>query len=92
MTLPIETRRLILTLADGHQGHGFAAEAVTDLADAPFGQSHLESLAAVTDTRNVRAMALLERLGFQVQVTAEAIFKREPLHTDTLSRAAWMAR
>jgi RimJ/RimL family protein N-acetyltransferase len=82
------------TLAGGHQGRGFAAEAVTGLADALFGQSHLESLEAVTDTRNLRAMALLERLGFQVQATAEAIFKGSPCqeHTYTLSRATWMVR
>ena len=79
------------TLATRHQGQGLACEALFGLIDALFDRSGLERLEAVTDTRNLPAMALLARLGFGIRSTAEVVFKgvacRE--HTYTLSRSAW---
>ena len=79
------------TLSTGHQGRGLAREALTGLIEALFHPSGLERLEAVTDTRNLPAMALLARLGFGIRSTAEVVFKgvacRE--HTYTLSRSAW---
>jgi RimJ/RimL family protein N-acetyltransferase len=81
------------TLARRHQGLGLAREALAGLIAVLFARSGLERLEAVTDTRNVSAMALLARLGFVITSTAKAMFKgvecRE--HTFTLSRAAWRA-
>jgi RimJ/RimL family protein N-acetyltransferase len=81
------------TLASRHQGRGFAREAMVGLIDALFDRSGLERLEAVTDARNVSAMALLARLGFEIHSTAEAVFKGIGCqeHTYTLSRAAWRA-
>ncbi len=81
------------SLARPHQGLGFAREALVGLIAALFDRPGLERLEAVTDARNVSAMALLSRLGFAITSTAEAMFKgvecRE--HTFTLPRAAWRA-
>lgn len=81
------------TLATPHQGRALAREAMAGLIDALFDRSELERLDAITDTRNLPAMALLARLGFEIRSTADAVFKgvtcRE--HTYTLSRAAWRA-
>ena len=79
------------TLATRHQGQGLAREALAGLIDALFERSGLERLEAETDTRNVSAMALLARLGFEVRSTAEVVFKGRNCHehTYTLSRAAW---
>lgn len=81
------------TIAGPDQGRGLAREALAGLIGALFDQRELERLEAVTDTRNVAAMALLARLGFKIHSTADAVFKgticRE--HTYALSREAWFA-
>ena len=87
------TAELGFTLAGQDQGRGLAREAMVGLIDALFGQPQLERLEALTDTRNVSAMALLARLGFGIHSSAEAVFKgiacRE--HTYSLPREAWRA-
>ena len=81
------------SLSRAYQGRGLAREALTGLIDVLFGQPAFERVDAITDTRNARAMALLEGLGFSVHRTADAIFKGAPCqeHTYTLARAAWRA-
>ncbi len=81
------------TLASRYQRRGLAREAMVGLIDALFDRAGLERLEAVTDTRNVSAMALLCRLGFEIQSTAEAVFKGIGCeeHTYVLSRATWRA-
>ena len=81
------------SLASAYQGRGLAREALTGLIDVLFGQPGLGRLEAVTDTRNASAMALLSRLGFRVDRTADAVFKGSPCreHTYSLARAAWRA-
>jgi RimJ/RimL family protein N-acetyltransferase len=81
------------TLAGRYQGRGLAREAMFGLIDALFDQPGLERLEAVTDTRNVSAMALLARLGLRIHSTAEAVFKGVGCqeHTYTLPRGAWRA-
>jgi RimJ/RimL family protein N-acetyltransferase len=78
------------TLAGGYQGRGLAREALAGLIGALFERAGLERLEAVTDTRNAPAMALLTRLGFAIESTADAAFKggmcRE--HTYILSKCA----
>lgn len=81
------------TLASRHQGRGLAKEALSGLIETLFALPGFERLEAVTDTRNARAMSLLERLGFQIRSTADASFKGITCqeHTYSLSRAAWVA-
>jgi RimJ/RimL family protein N-acetyltransferase len=81
------------TLAGRHQGRGLAREALAGLIDALFDRPGLERLEAVTDTRNLAAMALLARLGFEVHSTSEAVFKGIACQeqTYTLSRVSWLA-
>lgn len=80
------------TLAGRHQGRGLAREAMVGLIDALFDRPGLERLEAVTDTRNVSAIGLLARLGFEIHSTEEAVFKGidGQEHTYTLSRVAWL--
>ena len=79
------------TVARRHQGRGVAREAMVGLIAALFDGAGLERLEAVTDARNKPAMALLGRLGFEIQSTAQATFKggRCEEHTYALPRAAW---
>ncbi|MDP1857795.1 MAG: GNAT family N-acetyltransferase [Gemmatimonadaceae bacterium] len=81
------------TVAAQHQGRGLAREALTGLIGALFARVTLDRLDAVVDARNVRAMRLLGRLGFQVHSSAEVVFKGAVCieHTLTLSRATWAA-
>ena len=81
------------TLAGRYQGRGLALEAMVGVIDALFDRPGLERLEAVTDTRNVSAMALLARLGFEIHSTSEAVFKGIGCqeHIYTLSRVAWLA-
>jgi len=87
------TAELGFTLAGQYQGGGLAREAMVGLIDALFVQPQLERLEALTDTRNVSAMALLARLGFEIHSTAEAVFKGSACHEHTYSlpRETWRA-
>jgi len=53
------------TLARGHQGKGYAAEAVAALLDYAFGRLGLHRVVAITDARNAAAARLLERVGMR---------------------------
>jgi len=53
------------TFARAHQGHGFATEAVIALLDRAFVLFDLHRVVAVTDCKNRRCIALLERLGLR---------------------------
>jgi RimJ/RimL family protein N-acetyltransferase len=81
------------TLASRYQGRGLAREAMIGLIDALFERGALQRLEAVTDTRNVSAMALLARLGFRIHSTADVVFKGLECqeHTYMLPRGAWRA-
>ena len=52
------------TLAPGHRGHGYATEAVDALLAALFATGRVHRVEARLDPRNVRSVALLDRLGF----------------------------
>jgi RimJ/RimL family protein N-acetyltransferase len=54
-----------LTLAPDHHVKGYAMEAVTRLLDYVFGELCKHRVSAVTDTRKVRTVRLLERLGMR---------------------------
>lgn len=53
------------TFAPGHQGRGFATEAVSHLLAYAFDRLELHRIFAVADVRNVRAIALAERVGMR---------------------------
>ena len=63
-----------VTLAPEAQGHGYAAEAVEAIARTLFRAKAISTLRALTDARNVKSIALLERLGFEHQRTTSEIF------------------
>ena len=52
------------TLAPEHQGFGYASEAVACLLDYVCGRLDKQRVIALTDVRNTRSIAVLERLGF----------------------------
>jgi len=52
------------TLASAHQGRNYAREAIAGLLDYVFGRLRKSQIDALTDARNVRSIAVLERLGF----------------------------
>lgn len=62
------------TLARGHQGHGYATEAVTALLDRLFTVEGLRRVSAECDARNTASARLLERAGFRLE-------GRRPAHT-----------
>lgn len=53
------------TLARGHQGKGYAAEAVAAVLEYAFGTLGLHRVTAVTDARNAAAARLLQRVGMR---------------------------
>lgn len=53
------------TLARGHQGKGYAAEAVGAVLGYAFGTLGLHRVVAITDARNAAAARLLERVGMR---------------------------
>ncbi|MEU1622415.1 GNAT family protein [Streptomyces sp. NPDC005722] len=55
------------TLARAHQGHGYAAEAVTALLDRLFAECGLHRVSAECDARNSASARLLERVGFRLE-------------------------
>jgi RimJ/RimL family protein N-acetyltransferase len=83
------------SLASANQGHGYAYEAVAGLLAYAFGTLGKSRIEALTDMRNSRSIAVLERLGF-VRDAA----KREPVEFKgeicseilyLLSRDSWRA-
>ncbi|GAA2133379.1 GNAT family protein [Nocardioides bigeumensis] len=53
------------TLDPGHQGWGYATEALTAYLDWLFGSLQLHRVIAITDALNLSAQALLTRVGFR---------------------------
>jgi RimJ/RimL family protein N-acetyltransferase len=52
------------TLAPDSQGQGYAREAVAKLLDYAFDSLRKRRVVAITDERNLKSIAVLERLGF----------------------------
>jgi len=55
------------SFAAAHQRHGYAVEAVRAVIDYAFTDLCMNRVFAITDSRNVRAQRLLERLAFRPQ-------------------------
>jgi RimJ/RimL family protein N-acetyltransferase len=60
------------------QGRGLAAEAVGAARTLLFEHAGVRRLECVTDTRNAASIRLLERLGFRLEHTEDAIFRGLP--------------
>lgn len=71
------------TLAQKHQGRGFAIEAIQHLLCHLFSQTCYHSVKAITDQRNISSIRLLKRLGFQHTKTQHTVFKDEPCEEET---------
>jgi aminoglycoside 6'-N-acetyltransferase len=56
------------TFASAHQRRGLATEAVGAVLDYAFSRLEMRRTFAITDTRNLRAQRLLERLAFRREV------------------------
>jgi RimJ/RimL family protein N-acetyltransferase len=84
------------TLAPESQGCGYATEAVACLLDYVFGPLAKERAVGITDVRNMPSIAVLERLGFERDMTPRrrVIFKGEPCdeYLYSISRRDWLAR
>jgi RimJ/RimL family protein N-acetyltransferase len=82
------------TLAQAHQGCGYATEAVGGLLDYAFGALAKACAIAITDVRNTASIAVLERLGFARDPTPRepVLFKGEMCdeHLYRLERAQWL--
>jgi aminoglycoside 6'-N-acetyltransferase len=60
------------------QGRGLAAEAVAAARALLFEQAGVRRVECITDTRNTASIRLLDRLGFRLERTEEAIFRGLP--------------
>lgn len=66
------------TLAAQSQGQGLASEAVRETLALLFEQTDVAEVLAITDTRNLASIRLLERVGFDLSQTVPSIFRGEP--------------
>jgi RimJ/RimL family protein N-acetyltransferase len=71
------TGELGFTLSHGGQGRGHATRAVQIAIDLFFRASDATVVRAVTDTRNLSSIRVLERAGFTLHSEQESVFKGE---------------
>lgn len=79
------------TIARAHQHKGYATETVSALLARVFEHHVIQSVVAVTDTRNTASISLLQCLGFKLAGTDEAMFRGAPCteHTFELTAPTW---
>jgi len=65
------------TLAWGLQGQGLATESILALTNLLFALTAIKRIVAITDTRNVASIRLLERIGMSRLQTVDAVFRDE---------------
>ena len=65
------------TLAGRAQGYGFATEAVAAVLDALLSRGLVRSVRAATDSRNLKSIAVLQRLGFRLIQAQNMEFRGE---------------
>ena len=70
------------TLAQPAQGQGYATEGVNAALEALFKQGYAQ-VDAITDTRNLKSIALLTRVGFKLECTLPAVFRGEECEEHT---------
>jgi len=72
-----EPAEIGFTLATPWQGKGLASEAVRETLALLFEHTAVVQVMAITDTRNLPAIRLLERVGFDLSRTIPAVFRGE---------------
>lgn len=65
------------TLSAENQGKGIAYAAVRELLKLLFESTKVETISAISDSRNIKCLALLERLGFDYKHSREIEFRGE---------------
>jgi aminoglycoside 6'-N-acetyltransferase len=85
------TAEIGYTIGPGHQGLGFATEAVRAVVTYAFERQGVVAVRAVTDARNLASIRVAERLGLRRVATVHTTFKGEPCdeHTYEVVRDAW---
>ncbi|HEV7667584.1 MAG TPA: GNAT family N-acetyltransferase [Thermoanaerobaculia bacterium] len=73
-----EPAEIGFTLASQWQRRGFASEAVRETLGLLFERTGVGQVIAITDTRNLPSIRLLERVGFHLSRTIPAFFRSEP--------------
>ena len=73
-----EPAEIGFTVATPWQGKGFASEAVREALALLFEHTDVAEVLAITDTRNLASIRLLERVGFALNQTVPAVFRGEP--------------
>jgi RimJ/RimL family protein N-acetyltransferase len=81
------------TLDKGHQGKGYATEALTETINYLFKELNKRHILACIDPRNEKSIRLIERLGFQKEASSmEGIWYRNDYPDDlvySLHKADW---
>lgn len=72
------TGEIGFTLSPAAQGRGVAAAAVRRALQLLFAVTRVTQVLGVTDSRNVRSIRLLERVGFRHQESRSSVFRGEP--------------
>lgn len=83
-----EKAEIGFTLDATAQGVGFGTEAVREAISLIFERAPVAQIVAVTDTRNLPSIGLLERVGMRRVATIAAVFRGEPCmeHIYAISR------
>lgn len=66
------------TLAPSAQGRGVATAAARQALQLLFDVTRVKQVLGITDSRNVRSVRLLERVGFRHQESRSTVFRGEP--------------
>ena len=72
------TGEIGFTLAPAAQGRGIATAAVRQALQLLFGTTRVKQVLGITDSRNVRSIRLLERVGFRRHESRATVFRGEP--------------
>jgi RimJ/RimL family protein N-acetyltransferase len=81
-------------LARAHWGHGYATEAATGWLDHAFGPLDLPRVISITETSNVRSLAVMNRLGMlfdhEAKVVDDGVVHQGVIYS--ITAAAWRSR
>jgi aminoglycoside 6'-N-acetyltransferase len=72
------TGEIGFTLAPAAQGRGIASAAVRQALQFMFSTTRVKQVLGITDSRNVRSVRLLMRVGFQQKEIRSTVYRGEP--------------
>lgn len=78
-------------LGEQHQGQGFASEAGSAWVGHGFEQLGFDALVSIAEPDNVASVAVMHRLGFELDHETTHPDQRVPLHVYSLTRDDWRA-